>query len=115
MPIDSLQMLDVIEVMENFLDFRRPPEHIRHQVDLAYRVEELSVFIFELRPRWDKPEDIREARIAKATWVKERQHWKIFWPRANKEWEPYKTVPFVGDLREFTRLVDEDKDSCFWG
>jgi Protein of unknown function (DUF3024) len=115
MPIDSLQTLDIIEVMENFMESRRPPEHLRAQVDLSYRIEDQSVIIFELRPRWDKPEEIRESSIAKATFVKEKNHWKIFWLRANQRWENYEPTPAVKDLREFVKIVDEDKLGCFWG
>jgi hypothetical protein len=57
MSISSLQTLDVIEVMENFLERRRPPEPIRHQLGLSYRIDDQSVTIFELRPRWKKPEE----------------------------------------------------------
>ena len=115
MPFDSLQTLDIIEVMENFLEIRRPPEHIRAQVDLSYRIEDQSVLIFELRPRWDKPEEIRESNRAKATFVKEKNHWKIFWLRATLAWENYKPTPIVKDLREFAKVVDEDKHHCFFG
>lgn len=115
MPLDSLQTLDIIEVMENFLDKRRPPEHLRAQVDLSYRIENQSILIFELRPRWDKPTEIRESNLAKATFIKEKNHWKIFWLLGNLTWESYSACPTVKELREFTKIVDEDKHHCFWG
>jgi glutamate synthase domain-containing protein 1 len=115
MPIDSLQTLDIIEVMENFLEKRRPPEHLRTQVDLSYKIEDESVVVFELRPSWDRPDEVREKPIAKATFIKEKGSWKIFSVSANQRWEIYKSVPTVNDLREFAKLVDADKDGIFWG
>ena len=115
MPLDSLQTLDVIEVMENFLEIRRPPEHLRAQVDLSYRIEDESVLIFELRPSWDRPAEVREKPIAKATFAKESGQWKIFCAGTNKRWEIYKPKPTVNDLRGFAKLVDEDKGRIFWG
>jgi Protein of unknown function (DUF3024) len=115
MPIDSLQTLEIIEVMENFLEIRRPPEHLRAQVDLSYKIEDQSVVIFELRPKWNKPDEVRESFIAKAIFVIEKNHWKIFWLRANHTWQSYSPNPIVKDIRDFAKVVDEDKDGCFWG
>ena len=52
MPISPLQTLDIIEVMEGFIDKMRPPEHIRHQVDLSYNIKDQSIFVVEIRPNW---------------------------------------------------------------
>lgn len=38
MAVDNLQVLDIIEVMEAFLEKARPPEHIRPQLDLGYKI-----------------------------------------------------------------------------
>lgn len=115
MPLDSLQTLDIIEVMENFLEIRRPPEHLRTQVDLSYRIDDESVMVFELRPSWDRPDEIREKPLAKATFIKERGIWKIFSVSPNQQWETYKPTPAVNDLRQFAKLIDEDKSGIFWG
>lgn len=34
MSIDSLKTLDIIEVMENFIEKRSPPIHIRPKLDI---------------------------------------------------------------------------------
>jgi hypothetical protein len=56
-----------------------------------------------------------ETPIAKTTWVKTKQVWKIFWMRADLIWYSYTPVPEVKNLSEFTRIVDEDKYHCFRG
>lgn len=65
--------------MAAFLAKRRPPPHIRPQVDLGYRLIEQSVEIFEVRPQWDNPSIIREHPFAKATYVRTQNLWKVFW------------------------------------
>jgi Protein of unknown function (DUF3024) len=115
MAIDTLKTLEIIEVMENFVDKRRPPEHIRPKLDISYRIEELSVTIVEVRPKWDNPEIIRDHPVAKATIVKAKNCWKVFWLRADLKWHSYKPNPIVPSLSDFVRLVDEDKNACFWG
>jgi hypothetical protein len=115
MAIDTFQTVDIIEVMENFIERRRPPESIRHQLDLSYKIEDQSVLVFELRPRWNKPEEIMECNIAKATFVKTKNLWSIFWQRSDLKWHSYTAHPTVKTLKGFVKLVVEDKHSCFWG
>jgi len=113
--IEILQTAEVIEACENLLQKRRPPEEMRHQVDLAYKIENQSVLIFEIRSRWDRKNEFIESPIAKTTWVKAKRHWKVFWLRADLKWHVYKPVPAVKTIYDFIELVDQDKLSCFWG
>ena len=39
MAVTNLQVLDIIEVMEVFLERKRPPEHIRPKLDIRYKIE----------------------------------------------------------------------------
>ncbi len=115
MAIDTMQTLSVIEVMENFIARTRPPEHIRPQLDINYRIEEQSVIIFEIRPVWTKPEELMEIDFAKTTFVKANNHWKVFWKRSNGQWYPLTPQPTVKNIKDFTRLVEKDKYGCFKG
>jgi len=115
MAIDILQTLDVIEAMKNFIARKRPAEHIRPKLDIGYKIEEQSIIVFEVRPQWDKPEVIREHPVAKTTFVKAKNNWKIFWIRADLNWHTYTPKPTVKTIQEFTKLVEEDKHHCFWG
>jgi hypothetical protein len=115
MAIEALQTVEIIEAMDNFMKRRRPPENIRHVVDVSYRIENQSVIIFELRPRLDNPEEIIELPIAKATLVKTKKQWKVFWQRADLKWHSYSPKPTVQDIPDFIRLVDKDTHGCFWG
>ena len=115
MAIDTLQTLDVIEAMENFIARARPPVHIRNQLDIGYKIDDQSIVIFEIRPQWNKPEIILEHPVAKTTFVKTKNNWKVFWRRANLKWQNYSPQPTVRNLQEFTKLVEEDKHHCFFG
>lgn len=115
MPLPLTLTLDVIEALENFIDKRRPPENIRHQLDLSYKTEDQSVFIYEVRPAWDNPAIIREHPFAKATFIKAKDHWKIFWMRSDLKWHAYPPKPTVKTILEFIEQVDKDEHACFWG
>jgi hypothetical protein len=115
MPIDSLQSLEIIEIMENFLSAKRPPEDIRDRLDIGYRIDNQSIFIFEIRPRYQSPEEKVELDVAKTTYVKSKDLWKVYWKRGDLKWYPYDPQPTVKNLNAFARLVEEDSHACFWG
>lgn len=115
MAIETLQTLEVIEVMENFLSRKRPPEEIRNRLDIGYKIEGQSIILFEIRPQWNKPEIIHEHPFAKTTFVKAKSNWKVFWMRADSKWHSYMPQPTVKRLSEFTTLVEEDQHHCFFG
>jgi hypothetical protein len=46
---------------------RRPPVHIRSQLDLLYKIENQNVLIFEVRPVWNNPKEKMKLPVAKAT------------------------------------------------
>jgi GTP-binding protein EngB required for normal cell division len=98
-----------------YIEEQRPPERIRDQVDLSYSIEDQSIEIFEIRPRFDNPEEKVREMAAKTTWVKRQQIWKVYWQRADLKWHIYEPVPQVDTLEEFITLVEEDEFACFWG
>lgn len=115
MALDGLQAAETINALEIFLDKRRPPEHIRSELDLGYRIDQQSVIIFELRPHWKNKDEIRESPIAKATWVHTQDTWKIYWMRADLKWHSYGPRPIVKTIEQFLKMVIEDSHGCFWG
>ena len=115
MAIEIFQTLDIIEVMENFIERKRPPENMRHQLDLSYKIEDQSVIVFEIRPQFRSPDKKIEVNIGKATFVKSKNIWKIFWMRADMKWHSYDPQPTVKNLKEFLIILEEDRFGCFWG
>lgn len=98
-----------------FVEKRRPPPHIRPQLDLGFRVQGQSVEIFEIRPAWRSPGETMESPVAKATFVKTQRAWKVYWRRADLKWHAYPPAPLVESLEEFLLLVDKDEHACFFG
>lgn len=115
MAINTLQTLEVIEVMENFIDRNRASDDIRQQDDLSYKIEDQSIIIYEVMPHWDNPEEIIEIDIAKATYVKTRDLWRVFYIKSDARWHIYYPHAVVKTLREFATLVEMDDHGYFWG
>lgn len=98
-----------------FLAKKRPPEPIRKELDLIYRIEGQSVLVYEVRPRWNNPSEIMEEPVAKTTFIKAHNHWKVFWMRADLKWHSFPPKPIVKTIDHFFQLVVEDEHYCFFG
>jgi hypothetical protein len=101
--------------LEKFLSAKRPPVHIRKDLDLAYRLDKQSVILLEIRPEWQNPDNILESPFAKAMYVKSTGTWEIYWQGQDLKWHVYGPVPYVDRLEDFLSVVSEDKCGCFFG
>lgn len=109
-------MARVQRAMDALMQQRRPPPHVRQTLDLGFRVTGQSVEIFEIRPTWCGPaEEKHESAVAKATYVRTRGVWRVFWQRRDLKWHGYEPRPEVNSIDEFVSLVAEDAHACFFG
>ncbi len=115
MALDGIHAADVINALEIFLDKCRPPEHMRHELDLSYRIDKQSVIIFEFRPHRHKKNETLESSMAKATWVHTQDLWKIYWMRSDLKWHSYEPCPTTKTIQQLLKVVNEDRHGCFWG
>ncbi len=115
MALDELETRRIEKVVDAFVQKRRPPPHIRPELDIGFRLAGQSVEIFEVRPAWRRPNEIMEHSVAKATFVRKTGVWKVFWKRADLKWHGYSPTPVVGTIKKFLELVEKDPHACFWG
>jgi hypothetical protein len=116
MPFSEFELKRLEMVVGAFVQKHRPAPHIRPQLDLAFRIAGQSVEIYEIRPRWQgNSEEAIEHPVAKATYVKFWEEWRIYWMRADLKWHRYLPKPEVKAIDKFLSLVGEDKHGCFFG
>ena len=115
MALSELEARRITKAVDPFVQKRRPAPHIRPKLDIGFRISGQSVEIFEIRPAWKRPDEIHEHPVAKATFVKTRAVWKVFWLRADLKWHSYSPTPTVGTVEKFLALVEADPHACFWG
>lgn len=116
MELSEIEVARVKRALDSFLQMRRPPPRIRAQLDLGYRISGQSVEIFEIRPAWrGLPHERHESPVAKATFVRSRNLWRVFWQRRDLKWHSYQPASEVKSIDEFLSLVAEDRHACFFG
>ena len=88
-------------------------EHI-DQVKCEYRVEDQSVIIYEKRKQF-MGDGYINIDVAKATYRKASDDWKLFWMRRDMKWHGYELAMFHEDIESVFKFVDEDQSGAFWG
>ena len=92
-----------------YVEAKRPPPHIRPELDIGYRFNNQSIELFELRPAFKRSAEIIEHPIAKATYVKSTNM------RADLKWHRYEPKATVSKVEEFIDEIDRDSYGCFFG
>ena len=113
---------DIIDINEStikqFVEALRPiDEEIRKQVDIGYSYHSKVkvVELYEMRPKWDNPQEIQKLPFARIRYYKNQNFWKIFWFRADGSWDPYEPKPTATNLEKILTTIKEDKHGCFFG
>ena len=88
----------------------RPPALCRDEFDIGYRIQKQSVEIFAIRPGTQ-----RHYPVAKATYIRTRDVWRIYWYKHDRQWHGYAPLPEAFDLARVLQEVDADPAGCFWG
>src|SRR3990172_12446378 len=101
MAFTALENAEIQSIANEFLAKRRPPVDIRHELDVAFRINGQSIELFEIRPRFQHPEQKIESNFAKATYVRKQNIWKLFWRRASGKWNAYPPRSKVKTLKHF--------------
>lgn len=108
--------LDFIEKqIERFVESIRPPQEIRKQLNIGFKYNNYTLEIYEIRPRWDNEKEVVHTPVAKTRYIKKQEVWKIYWMRANGNWEGYPPQKEVKTIDDFFKILEEDKHACFWG
>ena len=115
MALTPEQVSQITTMMDDYIANHRPPEAIRNKLDLGWRLEAQSVYLFEIRPQWDNKSIIRQHDYAKATWVETKKQGNIYWLRANGKWNRYEPLEWTANLKRFLLEVEKDPHHCFKG
>lgn len=115
MALSEFEIKRIEKLVGEFIEQRRPAASIRNKADLSFRTTGQSFEILEIRPQWDNPGKKTESPIARATYVKSKKLWKLFWMRADMKWHGYEPHPTSESIEEILEVIGQDSHACFWG
>ncbi|MFK0573923.1 DUF3024 domain-containing protein [Endozoicomonas sp.] len=115
MAFSEIEIKRIEKAIDGFMAKRRPPAHIRNEVDFDHRINGQSIELFEVRAYYQDPEQKVEIPFAKVTYVKTQKLWKLFWHKSDMKWHSYEPLPTAKELEELLDAVDEDEYRYFFG
>lgn len=118
MAFKQTELDEIAPKLKAFISNESPPAQTGAQ--LAFCIDRQSVVLLEVRPDLQalmsgEGVKLNESPIAKATWVRSRQVWRVFWMPADGNWEAYVATPEVDTVDEFLDVLKEDELACFFG
>lgn len=104
------------QYLKTFVETLRPEDvEIRTQVDIGYTWENNTAILFEIRPKWDNPEELLHTEFAKIRYTKTQKQYQLYWMRSSGKWEIYEPFPTATHLQDLLKEIKEDTHSCFFG
>ena len=113
--LSEFELKKIEKAVGGFIERRRPPVHMRKEVDIGYRVSGHSVEIFEVRPDWQDPAQEMKHSVAKVRYVRSANEWRLYWMRQDLKWHSYEPHAVGRSLEELVEAVDRDELCCFFG
>ena len=108
--------IDFIEAqIKQFIEAKRPPIEVRDELNIGYSYINNTLEIFEIRPRWNNPDEIMHSPLAKAMFIKSQKLWKLYWMRASGKWVAYEPEPEIKSVEQLLKVIEVDQYGCFWG
>ena len=68
---------------------RRSPAERRHGLEIVLEIEGHSVTVYEVRPKWDAPEEKSKLEVARFRYTRTRDEWRLYWMRRDLKWHLY--------------------------
>lgn len=89
------------------------PERMADKIKNVAEKSGNSYILYETRPAWDgSTKPWTKFSVAKMTFVKISDKWKLYWMRASGRWELYKEYKSFNNV---LNAIEKDKFGCFWG
>jgi hypothetical protein len=103
----------ILQRLKEIEEFFKVPDRVANKIKIVAEKVRGGYEIIETRPRWDgSAGSWTRSPIAKITFHKPSQEWRVYWMRASRKWW------FYGQYKTFNKvlkIIDEDKSGCFWG
>jgi len=93
----------------------RMPVHVRNELRLGFRITGHDVVLFEERPAFRPPHDWQQLPVAKFTYVRNRDVWRLFCQHRDLRWHRYERRPSARAIEILLREVDSDPTGIFFG
>jgi len=113
MAFTKMEREEYENLVSNLIEARRM-QATENGFDLGYIFNNQSIELFEIHPSTHNEQGFFNLSVAKITFIRTTNIWKIYWMRGSLKWQSYRRNPAANKLSEALFIVNEDEDCCFW-
>ena len=114
MTLPDIELLKAKNLVGSLCE-ERTPSHLKDLLRFEFEIEKHNVIIYEVRPVWNTPSEFTRMPLAKLTYVKSENIWKLYCKRANEKWVIYEPKSSAKGLGTLVKEIDKDPYGCFFG
>jgi Protein of unknown function (DUF3024) len=115
MAFNDIERARNLAALKAFLERKRPPPHIRSQLDFGCAVVGQVVDVFEIRPDWQDATITRHRPFARIRFVRSSKQWRLYWMRQDLKWHAYEPSARHASLQSALDVIAADAHCCFFG
>jgi hypothetical protein len=115
MALSDKEIQECLREVGAFIAKRRPPEHIRAQLDYRGEVQRSEVVLSSVRPALLGRKETMVQPFAKIKWIGTKSAWIIYWMRADLKWHRYDPSQKIRSLHDALAEIHADPYGCFFG
>ena len=94
---------------------RRSPVEHREQLEFVMEIDGHNVTVYEVRPRWNAPQEKTKLGVARFRYTRTRDEWRLYWTRQDMKWHAYDPAEATNRIEDLVTIVDSDQYGCFFG
>lgn len=113
MPLPELERQAVEAQLTRFCD--RVPSEVRDRLKHGFRIDGMSVILFEERPAFQNPGKWKITDVAKFKYVISRREWELYCQDRNLKWRRFKPHFIEQKFSKLLEEVERDRTGIFWG
>jgi hypothetical protein len=113
--LSETQIQECLRATGAFIAKRRPPPHVRDQLDYRADIRGSTITIVSVRPRFDDPSSKIDHPIARVRWIGTKKEWRMYWMRADLKWHAYEPASAIRSISDALEEVHRDPYGCFFG
>lgn len=111
MAFNDIEVANIKRCMEFFMEKRHPTPFIHDEIDFMYEIQGQSVIIKEVRNSMGRTV---ESSIAKITFNRKQNGWKLFALNQKGEWEGMFS-DLIPPLSDAIKIIEDDDIAIFFG
>ncbi len=94
---------------------QRTSRHRNRRLRISYTIKRHDVIVFQQVASWANPKQRLPVNVAKFTYIRTQEVWKLYWMQSDLKWHVYELLPTSHRIGRLVEEVSNDPYGAFFG